>query len=95
MKTLVSISAAVALSFGAYVYADSTMSTDAQPLSKQDTAQSRIHPKSFDQVDTNKDGQISESEAKASGLKLDWSKADIDGDGTLSEAEYNHAIKKY
>jgi len=46
---------------------------------------------SFDEVDTNKDGAISESEASAVET-LDFAAADTDKDGKLSRAEYEAAI---
>lgn len=44
------------------------------------------------QMDTNKDGKLSESEVKGP-LKSDFSKIDTDDDGYLSEAELEKAPK--
>lgn len=85
MNKLVSISAALALALGgAQVYAGQQLQ-----LARGDSASKQ----SFDQVDTNKDGQISRSEAAAAGLNLDWSRADANGDGALSRSEYDSAMK--
>lgn len=47
--------------------------------------------KSFDQLDTNDDGQLSKSEASmASGI--DFAEADTDRNGMLSRTEYEKAM---
>jgi hypothetical protein len=54
-----------------------------------------MQPPSFEDVDANKDGVISEDEAiKAKALsKMDFSAADKDGNGLLSKNEYQQAVQ--
>ncbi|MDR2877630.1 MAG: hypothetical protein LBV36_06295 [Chromatiales bacterium] len=47
--------------------------------------------KSFEEVDTNGDGQISKEEAKSAGVNINWSQADEDGNDSLSADEYMKA----
>lgn len=58
----------------------------ANPLEK--STQSSAPP--FEQIDKNKDGALSKSEAKQA-PGLDFSKADVNRDGKLSRAEYETA----
>jgi hypothetical protein len=84
MKKLVPLSAAIVLALGGtQIYAGQLQLARGDSASKQ----------SFDQVDTNKDGQISRTEATAAGLNVDWSRSDSDGDGALSRTEYDSAMK--
>lgn len=84
MKPIISLTAAIALTFGAaqalYAQSDDALS----PPGGQDP--------SFDQVDADGDGQISREEAAAAGLSLDWSQADSDGTGFLTQEEYDSAV---
>lgn len=45
---------------------------------------------SFEQIDSNKDGMLSKSEAKKA-AKVDFDKADVNRDGKLSRTEYEAA----
>lgn len=82
MKPIISLSAAVALAFGMAPFA---FSQDAA------TPPSMEQP-SFDQIDSDGDGQISREEAAAAGLSVDWDSVDSDGDGQLSQDEYDQAV---
>jgi hypothetical protein len=50
-----------------------------------------MEPPSFEDVDTNENGVISESEA-ALVPGLDFASADANGDGVLSRTEYDEAM---
>lgn len=83
MNKLIPLSAAIALALGtATVFAETQ-------IARGETSSSQ----SFDQVDTNKDGQISRAEASTAGLALDWTGADSNGDGALDRNEYDSAVK--
>lgn len=85
MKPIVALAAACALGIGgiqlAFAQAADVPST---PLDSQ-------HP-AFDQVDSDGDRQISREEAEAAGLEIDWSEADSDGSGALTQEEYDSVI---
>lgn len=52
--------------------------------------------KSWNDIDTNKDGKISKTEAAAdAGMKAIFTKADADGDGFLTADEYRTYYDKY
>lgn len=81
MKPIIPLAAAIALTFGA-----------AQALHAADT----MHPmaggqKSFEEVDTDGDGQISREEAESAGVNINWEEADQDGTGFLTREEYEGA----
>jgi hypothetical protein len=79
MKPAIALAAAAALTFAtAQVFAQS----DVPPVP------GATNP-SFDQVDSDADGQISREEAAAAGINLDWENADSDGSGSLSQDEYD------
>lgn len=77
MKTIIPFAAALALTFGA-----------SQALLAEDLQLSANTHKTFEEVDTNGDGEITKEEADAAGISIDWTEADQDGNGLLSSEEY-------
>jgi hypothetical protein len=49
---------------------------------------------SFEQIDTNGDGQITPDEADLAGVTIDWGKADPSGKGSLNREEYDQAVQE-
>lgn len=81
MKPAITLAAAAALTFAA---AQVVAQSDVPPMPG-------VSNPSFDQVDSDADGQISREEAAAAGISLDWENADSDGSGSLSQDEYDNA----
>ncbi|MDX9740433.1 MAG: hypothetical protein RBT81_04530 [Gammaproteobacteria bacterium] len=81
MKPVIALAAAAALTFAA---AQVMAQSDVPPVPGASSP-------SFDQVDSDADGQISREEAAAAGISLDWDNADSDGSGSLSQDEYDSA----
>lgn len=86
MKPIISISAAIALAFGAAQFASAQDAGTPPSMESSPTDQP-----SFDQIDSDGDGQVSREEAAAAGLSVDWGSADSDGDGQLNQDEYDQA----
>lgn len=82
MKTIISAAAALALSFGA---AQALHADALHPVADQQ--------KSFEEVDSDGDGQVTREEADSAGIAIDWSQADPDGDGSLTREEYESATQ--
>lgn len=61
------------------------ISTHAQNYTSKD-------PPPFDQVDSNRDGQVTPDEAAAAGLDVDWSLADKAAKGGIDRAEYETGV---
>lgn len=81
MKPVITLAAAAALSFAA---AQAIAQSDIPPVPGASSP-------SFDQIDSDADGQVSREEAAAGGVDLDWDQADSDGSGSLSQDEYDSA----
>ena len=68
--------------------------TRNQPLSSQSKASTG--QKTWEELDTNKDGNLSKAEADADpGMKAIFAKADANGDGILTPEEYRAYYDKY
>lgn len=82
MKTIISAAAALALSFGAA----GVLHADELQLAAGDH-------KSFDEVDSDGDGQVTREELDSAGISINWEEADPDGNGSLTREEYESATK--
>lgn len=86
MKPVIALAAAAALSFAAA----QAIAQSNVPAIPGATNSMPTHP-SFDQIDSDADGQVSREEAAAAGVDLDWDQVDSDGSGSLSQDEYDSA----
>ncbi|MDX9740432.1 MAG: hypothetical protein RBT81_04525 [Gammaproteobacteria bacterium] len=82
MKTIISAAAAIALGFGA------AGALHAEGL--QSVAGSQ---KSFEEVDSDGDGNVTREEADSAGISINWEEADPDGNGSLTREEYESATQ--
>jgi Ca2+-binding EF-hand superfamily protein len=82
MKTIISAAAALALGFGA-----------AGVLNAEEIQLAAGSQKSFEEVDSNGDGQVTREEADSAGISINWEEADPDGNGSLTREEYESATK--